>query len=219
MKRKEKEHLKQDPFVHFIQKVIAFLKKFRSSLLYSAAAVVIVILAVLALVIWNNMSTARDNDTFNAALKIKKSTLSLDQKIDGLKKLHARRGASAAIPLFVATLYYEKGDVAQARTALQSFRPSRFSWLNDEKRLLDADLLAASGQTVQAIAALDALVLATDRQMGAEQVLLRKARLLLKTNRKEEAGATLKKILAEYPETLSAYEARQQLTSIEESAS
>jgi hypothetical protein len=218
MKRKEKEHLKQDPFVDFIEKAIAFLKEFHRNILFVALAVVAVVVVVLALIVWNNASLAKDNQLFGAALKIKNSAMTVQQKIDGLKSLRARRGASASIPLFLATLYYEKGDMAQARTALQTFRSSRIKWLNDEKRLLDADLLAASGQISPAVTALDALAADSERQMGVDQVLLHKAQLLLKADRKDEASATLKKILAEYPETLSALDARQKLASLEESA-
>lgn len=215
MKRKEKEHLKQDPFVHFLEGALGFLKRARRELLVVAAAVVLLVVAVLAVVVWNNVSAGKDNEVFAAAQKLRAADMPLQQKIDGLKRLQPRRGVSAVIPLYIAALLHQQGDTARARTALQAFRNSRIAWVNDEKRLLEADLLAADNQVAPALAALDALLADGKRQVGGDRVLLRKAKLLLKNGRKEEADAVLKKILAEYPESLGSLDARQLLTTLE----
>ncbi len=218
MKRKEKEHLKQDPFVHFVETALALLKRAHRAILYGVGAVAVVALVVLAVVVWGNVSASKDNEVFAAARKIRSSAMSPEQKIEALKRLRPRRGTSAVVPLYIAGLYAEKGDPEQARAALREFRPSRIGWINDDKRLLEADLLAAAGKVPEAVALLDSLLADSDREVGGDRVLLAKARLLIRNERRREADSVLKKILAEYPESLGSMDARQLMASLEPSA-
>lgn len=216
MKKKEKEHLKADPFVHFIQQSLAYLKDHRRSFLQGAAAAALVVLALLAVLLVRGVRSSGENTRYAAAFRVRSdASLSADQKIAALRKMTFGRGVSAAGHLFLAALYYEKGDPAQAEAALQAMPRSRVALLNDQKRALRAQVLAALGRGAEAEAELGRLLAEKKTAMARELILLQLAKLQLKGRRGSEADATLKRIVAEHAGTSAAAEAQSLLSELE----
>lgn len=216
MKRKEKEHLKADPFVHFFEKALTFYKANRRLIFLGAGAVALVVVVLLAVFLFQNLSSTSENKAYAAAFRVQTAAdLSLDQKIARLQGMKFRNGISAAGRLFLAALLVEKGDLAKAEAVLKEMPRSRVAIINDEKRALYARVLAAAGKPAEAEAELEGMLTDKKTAMAREIILLQLAKMRIKNQRNEEAAAALKRILAEYPDTPSANEAQALLPTVE----
>jgi len=216
MKRKEKEHLKADPFVHFFEKALTFYKNHRQRIFLGAGALVLLAVILLAFFLFQNLSSTGENKVFAEAFRIQTAAdMSVDQKIAKLQDVRFKRGISAAGRLFLAALLYEKGDLAKAEAVLTEMPNSRLAMVNDEKHALSAQVLAAGGKTAEAEAVLDRMLTDKKTAMAKELILLQLAKLRIKNQRNEEAAAALKRILSEHPDTPSASEAQNLLSTLE----
>lgn len=216
MKRKEKEHLKADPFVHFFEKTYIFFNNNRRRILAGAGIAVLAILILLAVFFFNNLSSAGENKVYAEAYRVRTDTkMSVEQKIAELQDMKFKKGISAAGRLFIASLYYEKGDLQKAEAALQDMPASRVAMINDEKNTLYAQVLAAGGKNAEAESLLNRMLTDKKTAMGREIILLQLAKMQIKNQQKEEAAAGLKRIISESPNTPSAMEAQNLLTTIE----
>jgi predicted negative regulator of RcsB-dependent stress response len=209
MKRKEKEHLKADPFVHFFEQAVTFFKNNRRLLLVGAGIALFLVIVMLAVFFFNNLSAAGENDLYASAFSIRSSTsMSIDQKIAKLQDLKFKKGISSVGPLFIAALYFEKGELANAEKSLQQYSGSRIAIINDQKKTLEAQVMAAGGKNREAMDLLKRMLDDKETVMGKELIILILARMQTKNQLREEAVASLKRIVSEYPNTPSAQEAQ-----------
>jgi predicted negative regulator of RcsB-dependent stress response len=209
MKRKEKEHLKADPFVHFVEKAINFLNNNRRLILAGAGVALLLVIALLAVFFFSNLSAAGENKLYTSAFNIRNNTnMSIDQKIAKLQELKFKKGISSVGWLFIAALYYEKGDLPNAEKNLQQYSGSRIAIINDQKKTLAAQVLAAGGKSQEAINLLKLMLEDKQTQMGKELIIMMLAKIQTKSLRQEEAVSSLKRIISEYPNTPSANEAQ-----------
>jgi thioredoxin-like negative regulator of GroEL len=216
MKKKEKEHLKADPFVHFFENALAFTKNNRRLILSAAGILLLLVIVLIGVFFLTGLSAASENKVYANAYRIRSdAALSVDQKIDRLRELKFKKGISSAGRLFIAALYYEKGDLANAEKALAEFSGSRLPILNDQKKMLEAQLLASSGKIQPAIDLLQRMAEDPKTVLGKDLVMLAAAKIQLHSQRREEAGANLKRIVSEYPGTSSSMEAQNLLKEIE----
>ncbi len=216
MKKKEKEHLKADPFVHFWQQAFAFVKGHRRPILIGAGIAVLVVLILLAVFLFRRVSNRGENRLYTEAFRVHNDgKMSADQKIAALARMKFGKGISATGHLFLAALYYEKGDLAKAEAVLAAMPRSRVALVNDEKQTLFARLLASNGKGTEARGVLERMLADKKTVMGKELILIQLAKLHLKEKRKDEGIAALKRILAEYVETPSAMEAQTLLSTSE----
>ncbi|MBN2399912.1 MAG: tetratricopeptide repeat protein [Candidatus Aminicenantes bacterium] len=216
MKKKEKEHLKADPFVHFFEKTLAFFKNNRRLIITLAGIVLLLVIIILAIFFLAGLSAASENKTYASAFNIRTdATMSIDQKIGKLQELKLKKGISSAGSLFIAALYYEKGDLANAEKALRQFPGSRIAIINDQKKTLEAQVLADSGKSQEAIDLLKGMLEDKKTEMSKELIILMLAKIQTKSQRQEEAIASLKRILSEFPNTPSANEAQTLLSASE----
>jgi predicted negative regulator of RcsB-dependent stress response len=220
MKKKEKEHLKADPFVHFVEQAIAFLKNNRRPLLAGAAAVVLIVLILLAIFLFRNLSSSGENRLYAEAFHVSHDgKMTVEQKIARLQDMKFRNGISASGRLFLAALLYEKGDLAKAESVLLAMPKSRVALLNDEKHLLYAQVLAAKGKGAEAEAVLNRILGEKKTVMAREIILLQLAKMQIKGQRSAEAAVLLKRILSEHGNTPGAMEAQNLLATIEAAGS
>jgi len=216
MKRKEKEHLKADPFVHFVEKAITFLKNNRRLFLVGAGIALLLVIALLVVFFFTNLNAAGENKLYASAFSISGNTsMSIDQKITKLQELKFKKGISSVGQLFIAALYFEKGDLPNAEKTLQQYSGSSIAIINDQKKTLEAQVLAAGGKSQEAMNLLNRMLEDKQTQMGKELIILMLAKIQTKSLRQEEAVSSLKRIISEYPNTPSANEAQTLLGAIE----
>jgi predicted negative regulator of RcsB-dependent stress response len=216
MKKKEKDHLKADPFVHFVEKTITFFRNNRRQIIAGAGIAALAVILLLAVFLFKNLSSAGENKIYAEAFRVRNDAkMSVDQKIAKLQEMKFKKGISAAGRLFIAALYYEKGDLAKTEAVLTEMPTSRIAMVNDEKHTLYAQVLAAGGKIAEAEGVLNRMLTDKKTAMAKELILMQLAKMQIKNQRKEEAAAAFKRIMSEYPDTPSAMEAQNLLSTIE----
>jgi predicted negative regulator of RcsB-dependent stress response len=217
MKRKEREHLKEDPFQQFITTALEILRKYKKEIFLGIAAAIVVVLILVVMAIIQSYSISAENKLYAQAVNIKNDkNLDVEQKIEQLGQLESKGGISASIKLLLASLYFEKGDMQKSKEILDNFPASKIKLLNDQKKLLEADILISSHKQVEALEILNQLLNDTRSEIGKDFILLKMARIQAKTEKTETAVANLNKIIDEYPQSAYNYEVRNLLNELEE---
>lgn len=205
MKKKEREHLKADPFQLFIQNAIEWLQEFKKEIFIGVAVVVGLFLITFLVIFLKAGSISTENRLYSEAMAIQNSTtLTMDQKIEQLSRLDIKSGISSDIKISLAALYFEKGDLAKAKEILDKFPGSKFRIINDKKIVLEAEILNASGKEKEALDVLYKLYSDPKSEITGDYILLKMARIQVNTGQLDTAAANLKKINEDYPQ--SAYE-------------
>lgn len=209
MKKKERHHLKEDPFQVFIQHVLELLGKYKQEIYIGVGAVLLLIVVVVVIGLFRASSVSSENKIYSQAVNIKNNdTLTTDQKIEQLGKLEPGSGVSASVKLFLAALYFEKGEIQKADETLKSFSGSSSDLINSEKKMLEAEVLNASGKAPEALNLLNSMLSDSKNQIAKDFILLRMAKIQAKTGQKDAALTNLDKIMEEYPQSYYSYEAR-----------
>lgn len=216
MKKKEREHLKEDPFQHFIENAFELLQKFKKPIFMGVAAVVGIVLIILLVTFFRSGSISKDNNLYSEAMAIQNSaTLTMDQKIEQLNRLDSKGGISADIKISLASLYFEKGDLAKTKEILDKFSGSKYRLINDKKIVLEAEILNASGREKEALDILYKLYSDPKSEIAKDFILLKMARIQVKTGQLDTAAANLKKINEDYPQSIYDRESQTLLNEIE----
>jgi len=216
MKKKEREHLKEDPFQLFIQKILDILQQFKKEILFAVTAVAVIIVVIVVISFLKAGSVTTENKLFSEALEIQKSeSLTLDQKIEQLTQLENKSGISSSISLSLAALYFEKGDLQKAKEVLDNSPTGKFRLIIDKKKLLEAEIAHASGKDKEALDMLYKLFSDPKAQIAKDYVLLRMARIQVKVKEIDTAIANLKKLTEDYPQSYYSRNAQALLNEIE----
>jgi predicted negative regulator of RcsB-dependent stress response len=217
MKRKEREHLKEDPFQQFITQALEILKKFKKEIFLGIAAAVGVVVIIVVVVFIRSYSISAENKLYAQALDIKNDEkLSVEQKVEQLSQLKSKGGISASIKLLLASLYFEKGDIQKSKEILDNFPTSKIKLLNDQKKLMEADLLISSMKQEEALELLNQLLNDPVSEIAKDFILLKMARVQARTEQTETAVANLNKIIDEYPQSAYTFDARNLLNELKE---
>jgi outer membrane protein assembly factor BamD (BamD/ComL family) len=216
MKKKERVHLKEDPFQIFIENVLTVIKKYKSEIFIGVSAAAAIVIIILLVSFLRSGSISSENQRYAEALAIQNSdALTTDQKIEKLSQLDAGSGISSSIKLSLAALYFEKGEITKAGEVLAQFPNSKYKLINDKKKLLEAEVLKASGKEKEALDILYKLFSDPGAEIGKDFILFKMARIQVKAEQLETAAANLKKITEDYPQSLYSRDAQALLTEIE----
>ncbi len=216
MKKKERVHLKEDPFQIFIEKVLAAIRTYKSEIFIGVSAAAAIVIIILLVSFLRSGSISSENQLYAEALAIQNSdTLTPDQKIEKLNQLDTKSGISSSIKLSLAALHFEKGEINKAKEVLDQFPDSKYKLINDKKKLLEAEVLNASGKGKEALDILYTLFSDPEAEIGKDFILFKMARIQVKAEQLETAAANLKKITEDYPQSLYSRDAQALLTEIE----
>lgn len=218
MKHQEKVHLREDPLLHFFEKALIFFQKYKREIVWGAGVIALVVLIAVVLLYFQGSTVTSENKLLARGLEIKNSSgLSVDEKIGRLKNIRPKKGISSVIGLYMAQLYVEKGDYPNALDALRGAPTSRIRIVNDQKRLLEAQILQFEGKSKEAEDMLTIMLSDSQTEVARDFVLFQLAKLQARSGHKQEAVSTLQRMMADFPNSMFAMEARNLLDSLEES--
>jgi len=199
MKRKEREHLKEDPFVEFIEKVLEKIRDYKKQILITTLIIVLLFITIITIVILNNHSTTKQNQVLEKAMIIiSKNDLSIDNKIKELQKIEYSSGVAQAIDLQIASLFYEKDDYDNSMKYIEKIDDSN-KLLFDQKRLLKAQILYSKGEIQKAIELLNLLLSESESELNKDMLLFKLANYQIKQKLFSKAKLNLTKIINEFP--------------------
>lgn len=209
MKKKERAHLKEDPFKIFIGKILDILEKFKREIIIGAGIVGIIVIVIILISLFKAHSATVENRLYSQGLSIKNNPdLSIDEKIEKLDQLNNKSGISAVNQLFLASLYFEKGENEKADAALKDIPEIEVKVIEDQKKILEADLLSASNKPREALDLLNKIMADSRSEIPKDFLLIKIARLQIKTDQKKAASDNLQKLLAEFSQSTYFNEAR-----------
>ncbi len=209
MKKKERAHLKEDPFQKFIEKVLGILKKFKRELIIGGGIVAAVLIVIIVISVFKTHSTSVENRLYAQGVRIKNNPdLSIDEKIGKLDQLNNKGGISAVNQLFLASLYFEKGEIEKADAALKEVPDSKIKVIDDQKKLIEADILNATGKQREALDLLNKVMADTQSGLPKDFLLIKISRLQIQTGQKKAAAGSLQKLIDEFPQSVYFTEAR-----------
>jgi predicted negative regulator of RcsB-dependent stress response len=215
MKKKEREHLKEDPLKMFVKKILTSLRGFKKELMIGGFVLAAVLIVIMAISILQFFSAAKENTLYSEGLKIKNSTeLKIDAKIERLKEIESKSGVSAANQLLLASLYFEKGDIEGAQKLLADFPKSSINIINQQKKLIDADILAVSGKVQEGIDMLNKMLADSKSEVAKDFLLLKIARFQVKAGQEDAAKSNLNRLTEEFPQSMYSMEARNLLETL-----
>lgn len=215
MKKKEREHLKEDPLKILVKKVLDLLKGFKKELMIGGVVIAGILIIILAISIFQFISAEKENTLYSEGLKIKNSVeLKIDDKIAKLKELDSKNGVSSANNLLLASLYFEKGDIESAKSLLAEMPKSNIKIINQQKELIEADILAVSDKVQEGIEMLNKMLADSKSEVAKDFLLLKIARFQLKAGQKDAAKSNLNRLTEEYPQSMYSMEARNLLETL-----
>lgn len=215
MKRKEREHLKEDPFANFIEIVIEKFRGFKKEILTVLGVVAVITILIIVILVIRSGSVEKENKIFASALEIKNSsTFSVDEKIEKLSALKLKKGISSSVSFFLASLYYEKGDIDKAGKTLSEFKGTNVKLIKDEKKMLEADILLAGKENKKGLDILHKLLSDSRSEISKDFLLLKISKIHLKLGTSESAKENLTRLLNDYPQSVFQREANQLLNEI-----
>jgi len=216
MKKKEREHLKADPLKEFIGKSFESLKHYKREILIGVLVVVGALVIFTGIKTYNYLSLKSENRIYGEVLQVKNDeTLTIDQKIEKIGKIDEKGGIAASAKLFLASLYFEKGDINKAKEMLDKFSSSSIKVVQEQKSILEADILVASKKYQEALDLLNKLYTDSKTEVGKDFVLLKMAKIQIKNGQKDMAKTNLTKVTDEFEQSFYSYEAQQILDSFE----
>lgn len=214
MKKSEREHLKEDPFANFIQASIEKFNDFKREIYIIAGVLFIIAIIIIAVLLLRSGSISKDNQNFASALEVWNSeTLTSDQKIEKLSTLKTDKGISSAITFYLASLYYEKEDYIKAKEILDGYSGSS-KLLDDQKKLLDAEILISLKEGKRGLDILHQLLSDTKSEITKDFLLLRISKINIKDGLDSSAKDNLNRIINEFPQSIYQREAQELLTGL-----
>ena len=200
MKKKEREHLKEDPFINFIENILAKLRQNKREILlafglFAAVAVVIVII-----LFFRSQSLGEENQIYSQALQIKNSTtLTVEDKISQLSQLDVKSGISAAGKLILASLHFERGEMDKAEEVLDHMPASSLKLIENQREILRADIMAASQKEQEALGILNKILADSSSEISKDFLLLKISVIQLQSGQKGAAADNLNKLINDFP--------------------
>jgi tetratricopeptide (TPR) repeat protein len=216
MKRKEREHLKEDPFINFVEKVIEVFKKFKKVIFIGIGVFLAVVLVLVIIIYFKSTSVSNENELYSKAFSIKKSEiLSSGEKLTKLRQLKTKKGISSVINLFIASIYFEESEFETAKHIIDESPKSRIKLINNKKILLEAEILNAMKKQKEAINLFNKLLSDKELEISKDFILLKIARIQLKSGEKGSAISNLKNLINDFPQSFYYNEAKALLDEIE----
>jgi outer membrane protein assembly factor BamD (BamD/ComL family) len=159
---------------------------------------------------------SNENELYAKAFSIKSSEiLSSGEKLTKLKQLKSGRGISSVIDLFIASIYFEESEFKTAKHIIDESTESRIKLVNDEKILLEAEILNAMKKRKEAINLFNKLLSDKELEISKDLILLKIARIQLKSGKKGSAISNLKNLIDDFPQSFYHNEAKALLGEIE----
>jgi len=240
MKAKERHHLKQNEFAVTAARVLDTLSRHQRRVRTILLAVLAGVIVIAVVVVWRGREADRAGEQLGIALAMLDATIAPAPTIPGATQAPGtfpteRARAEAALAAFqrvaaefpsteagVAARYHAAGELlslGRAAEAVQAYQEvvdqaGTSSIYRPMARMGLAEATAAAGQHDEAIKALTDLSAERDSALPVDGVLMQLARVHLKAGKLDDARAAFRRVVDEFPESVFAADAQQQLTGL-----
>ena len=216
MKREEREHLKEDLLVSFVEKNLKRMSRYKKPILTGIISFFALVILLTVISLLSSQSIKAENEVYTQAVIIRNSVkLTIDRKIEKLLDLERKSGLSSAVRVFIASAYFEKGEIDKAEEILNKSEDSKYRIINNQKNLLLGEILSAKNKKKEALFQFNKLFSNTRTEIPRDFLLIKIAKLQIETDQKNKAKASLNDLVNTYRQSYYYAQARKLLDTLE----
>ena len=215
MKRKERRHLKSNEFAEFIQKALDFLRIHTREFTAAAAVIAVAIVIILGVRYINARNLEKQSRILARINKLSQQVRDDPQKLEELKDLAGPGKFARAGTIHIAAYHIENGEFDKAMEAVDSMPGSPKDILYYQSRELKALVLLKQEKYTEALEVFEAIEMENPNNYVMDGILFKKAEVLKKMGRVDDAIEVYKRITEEYTGTYYVMEAQQELTNLQ----
>ncbi len=217
MKKKEREHLKEDPFANFIQSVLDIFQDFKKEIITITGVLILIVIIIITVLMLRSGSIDKDNIALSSAIEIwNSSSMTTGEKIEKLSELKKGKGLSSSAIFYTASLYYKLGEYEKAKDVLSEYRNGSIKLMNDQKKLLEAEILIALNEGKTGLDIFQKLLSDSKSEISKDFLLLKIAKINIKDGLKKSARENLNRLMNEFPQSIFSREAGELLSGLSE---
>ena len=215
MKKTERHHLKEDEFVHGMERILHFAKEWRKELIAGAAVVVALAVVFAGFRIVRSATARRDSRVLGEILKLRGEAAKDPQNVAKLEAMTGRGPYGRMASVSLATHWIEQGDLEKAQAALAKVKDAPRDFFYYQARDLAAQVAILKGQYDEAIAILQKIEGDKPKDYVLDAVLFHRAEALEKKGSRAEALDLYKKVQTDYPQSYFGYDASLKVKKLE----
>jgi tetratricopeptide (TPR) repeat protein len=215
MKRKERRHLKSNEFAEFIQKALHFFKMHTREFAAGAAVLAVVVLMILGVRYIKARTLEKQSRILAEINQLSRQMRDDPLKLEELEALAGPGKFARAANIHIAAYQIENGEYDKALEAVNSMPSGPKDILFYQSRELKALVLLKQEKYTEALEVFETIEAENPEYYVMDGVLFKKAEVLKKMGRAEEAIEVYKRITEKYSGTYYAMEAQQELTNLQ----
>jgi tetratricopeptide (TPR) repeat protein len=216
MKKKVKKQLKEDEFVHTIQRVFDFAKKRSRELIIAGVAVCIVFLAVVVVKAIQSQSIKRESRVLGEILEISGQLNDSPEKVAELEQLAGDGKFSRVAYLKLAAHWIEQGDKEKAESALAKISDTRKDLIYYQAQDMMGQMYIKNKEFDKAIEIYKKIENENPKDYALDAVLFRQAQAYEQKGELDSALGLYRRVQDEFSQTFYGYDASQKVKEMEE---
>ena len=216
MRKKVKKQLKEDEFVHTVQKVIDFAKKRSRELIIAAAAVGIVLIIVVAVNAIQSQSSKRESRILGEILEKSAQLEESPEKVAELEQLAGQGKFSRVAYMKLASYWIEQGDAEKAKSLLAEIPDRRKDLIYYQAQDMMGQVYIENGEFDKAIELYKRIEEEDPEDYALDPILFRQAQAYEQKGDLDAALELYKRVQDEFSQTFYGFDASQKVKELEE---
>ncbi len=216
MKKKVKKQLKEDEFVHTIQRVIDFAKKRSRELIIGAAAICVILLIVVVVRAIQSQSIRRESRILGEILEKSAQLQESPDKVSELEQLGGEGKFSRMAYIKLASYWMEKGDIEKAKSSLAKIPDRRKDLIYYQGLDMMGQVYIENKEYDKAIELYKKIEEENPEDYALDPVLFRQAQAYEQKGELDAALELYKRVQEEFSQTYYGVDASQKVKELEE---
>jgi len=216
MKKKVRKQLKEDEFVHTIQKVIDFAKKRYRELIIGIVAVCIILLTVVVIKAIQRQSVKKESRILGQILETSTQLEESPEKVAELEQLAGDGKFSRVAYLKLASFWIEQGDTEKAKSSLAKITDKRKDLTYYQAQDMLGQIYIENKEFDKAIELYKEIEKENPEDYALDPILFRQAQAYEQKGELDVALELYKRIQDEFSQTFYGIDASQKVKELEE---
>ncbi len=216
MKKKVRKQLKEDEFVHTIERVFNFVKKRSRELIVGIAAVCIIILVFVVIKAIQRQSIKKESRVLGQILEASAQLEENPEKVTELEQLAADGKFSRVAYLKLASFWIEQGDTEKAMSSLTKITDERKDLIYYQAQDMLGQIYIDNKEFDKAIELYKEIEKENPEDYALDPILFRQAQAYEQKGEQDAALELYKRVQDEFPQSFYGLDASKKVKELEE---
>jgi tetratricopeptide (TPR) repeat protein len=216
MKKKVKKQLKEDEFVHTIQRLFDFAKERSRELIIAGVAVCLILVVVVAVKAIQSQSIKKESRILGEILDISGQLDDSPENVAELEQLAGDGKFSRVAYLKLSSYWVDKGDIEKAKSALANITDRRKDLIYYQAQDMLGQIYIENGEFDKAIELYKEIEKEDPEDYALDAVLFREAQAYEQKGELDSALELYKRIKDEFSQTFYGFDANKKVEELEE---